>query len=310
MPKDDLRWEIQDAIERANEKAKMDKMESELAGGLVILMLPIIFGSVVALAIFGIPFLITMYVYVNIVRITNNVLVGTIINTLISLGITVIGILILSFIVTKTKKGFNGKYLIVYLAIALLIPWASVIGSAGAFNSIGFEQGNDEVLYLEYPFTDMDFYDISEASQPITSPTVLNFGEPWNHNGVVFFVDRVDFGTRNIYVRYLFINLTDENLAFQYETPYGHYTLSDNTGRVYAFRQSLYDINSDYGRELLAPSKNLLFSYNGEGVNFVIKGDFFEKYREIDYSNIEYFLFRMDGVFGVQNAVWKIEAPK
>lgn len=43
---DDLLWQIQDAIDRANEKSKMDKMESDLASGLAILLAPILIPTV------------------------------------------------------------------------------------------------------------------------------------------------------------------------------------------------------------------------------------------------------------------------
>jgi hypothetical protein len=275
MPKDNLRWEIQDAIERANEKAKMDKMESELAGGLTVLLAPfilIILMPILAVVVgvgvgFFLPFAILTFAYLSMIRVIG-VMAGVFISAILSSVICILDVVAIKLFYQKLKGNWKGRFTIAYMVLALGIPWVAV------------------------------FFAFSGApdTRPTPPSTVLEVGESWNYNNISFVLESVDFSSFAIYIDFYIINNTGSDFNFVTDSE-DFFTIMDSNGRQYnkgvisggSWSAPAYGKSYDIG-----PRIDLDFLTNPEFNN----------------PPVTYLLLRVNGLLGVQNATWRIDIPK
>lgn len=275
MPKDNLRWEIQDAIERANEKAKMDKMESDLAGGLVGLLAPfilIIFMPILAVVMgigigFFLPFTILTFIYLAMTRVMG-VVAGIFISAILSIILCILDVVAIKHFFQKLKGNWKGRFTIAYMVLALGIPWVAVVFA----------------------------YNGAPDTRPTPPSTVLEVGEAWNYNNISFVLESVDFSSFAIYIDFYIINNTGSDFHFDTDSD-GIFTIIDSNGRQY--KEGVFS-----GGGWSAPSYGKSYDFGPR-----IDLDFLTN-PEFNNPPVTFLLLKVNGLLGVQNATWRIDIPK
>jgi len=128
---------------------------------------------------------------------------------------------------------------------------------------------------------------------PDTQPqSILDVGAPWNYKDIIFRLDKVEFETSSINLRFYVTNKTGSVIIFETGSQFGYFTLTDSNGKTYR-------------PESVPADKYALYPDNTSGdIGPRFEAGFFTD------PQVTYVLVTLNGLLGVQNATWKVEIAR
>lgn len=124
------------------------------------------------------------------------------------------------------------------------------------------------------------------------SQTILDVGAPWNYKDVIFRLDNVQLESSSINLKFYVTNKTGSVIVFETGSQFGYFTLTDSNGKTYR-------------PESVPADKYALYPDNTSGdIGPRFEAGFFSD------PSVTYVLVTLNGLFGVQNATWKVEIAR